>query len=65
MGQRIYKTVKEYVIQSHYPTGWEDVDASETYKEARVNLKLYRENEPHLAHRLITRREPNPAYSVK
>ena len=33
-----------YVLQGHYGYGWEDLTASEDYKEIKQNLKDYREN---------------------
>ena len=50
-----------WVIQGYYDSqyGWEDVDQSENYKDARNNLKLYRENETNYPHRMIQRRELN------
>jgi len=47
-----------YVIQGNYGFGWEDLTQSENYKEARADLKDYRNNEPG-PHRMIQRREPN------
>lgn len=47
--------VPEYVVQGHYGHGWEDLAASRTRKEARDDLKAYRENAPG-AYRLIVRR---------
>ena len=43
------------VIQSYYQ-GWEDVTYSEDWKEARRDLKDYRDNEPLTPHRKIIRR---------
>lgn len=52
------KTVDEFVIQGYYGRqhGWEDVTTEETYREARDQLRAYRENEPEYRHRLVTRR---------
>ena len=47
-----------WIVQGHYGHGWEDLTASEDYKEARANLREYHENEPG-PHRLIHRRELN------
>lgn len=47
--------VPEYVVQGHYGHGWEDLTAATTRKEAREDLKAYREN-AHGAYRLIMRR---------
>lgn len=57
----INKWLKEYVVQGNYGHGWEDVTAEETYREARQRLREYRENSSG-AHRLITRRVPNPEF---
>lgn len=50
------KTVLYYVVQGNYGHGWEDLTGSTDYKEARDNLRDYRQNEPG-PHRLIKRRE--------
>ncbi len=56
------KFIYLYVIQGNYGYyGWEDLTQSEDYREARANLKDYRDNEPGTSHRMIQRREPNPA----
>lgn len=49
--------VPEYNVQGHYGHGWEDLTASLNYREARADLKAYRENAPG-CYRLITRRVP-------
>ncbi len=49
--------VSEYVVQGHYGQGWEDLCAATTRKEARDDIKAYRENQPG-AYRLIVRRVP-------
>jgi len=52
-----------YVVQGNYGSyGWEDLAESDTHKEARYNLKEYRISSSPWAHRIIKRREPNPAY---
>ena len=38
------KTRDIFVIMSNYGYGWEEEDYNETRKEARENLKAYREN---------------------
>jgi hypothetical protein len=49
-----------WVIQQHFsPYGWEDVSASEAWKETREDLKAYRENQPEYPTRVIRRRELN------
>lgn len=53
------KYIYLHVIQGNYGYGFEDVDQSESYKDARTNFRLYRENEPQYSHRMIQRRELN------
>jgi hypothetical protein len=49
-----------YYVQGYYHMyGWEDVDCHESRKDARAALRVYRENEPQYAHRIILRRELN------
>jgi len=50
-----------WVVQGYYGPGhgWEDLTATEDRKEARTDLKAYRENVPGIAHRMIHRRELN------
>lgn len=45
----VRKTKDEYEIQGYYggQYGWECVTTEETWKEAMVNLRLCRENEPY------------------
>lgn len=50
------KTELVHIVQGNYGHGWEDLTASTDYKEARDNLRDYRQNEPG-PHRLIKRRE--------
>lgn len=50
------KTQDEYAIQGNYGQGFEDVITEDNYKEARLRLKEYRENEPQYCHRLVKRR---------
>lgn len=50
-----------YVVQGNYGYGWEDLTQSESWREARDDLKAYRQNDPH-PHRIIERRELNPKY---
>lgn len=40
------KTVDQYVIVGNYCGQWDFIEGCDTYKEAKVNLKMYRENEP-------------------
>jgi hypothetical protein len=55
---RIRKTKDIWVVQGNYGYGhgWEDVTAAETWKEAKQNLREYRENE-NAPFRVIRRRE--------
>lgn len=53
-----------YVLQGNYGDGWCDLisyDKSNfgAYKEAKTDLKCYRENERRAVHRIIERRELN------
>ncbi len=56
-----------YVVQGNYGGmhGWEDLDESDTYREALYNLHEYRISSGPAPHRIIQRREPNPAYFSK
>jgi hypothetical protein len=36
------KFVYLYIVQGNYGQGWEDIAASETWKESRDDLKAYR-----------------------
>jgi len=53
------KTRDIYVVQGNYGYGhgWEDVTAEDSLKQIRERLKEYRENEPGIPFRTITRRE--------
>lgn len=59
------KTVDFYVVQGNYGFGhgFEDVYASEDYKDARERLKEYRQNEPNAIHKLVVKREPKERVS--
>ena len=48
-----------YILQGYYSYGWEDLCASEDFREVRQNRKEYRENEGG-TYRIIKRRELNP-----
>lgn len=61
--KRVTKWINEYVIQENCGYGWDDSTSEETMKEAKAQLKCYRENVSH-ATRIITRRIPNPAYTA-
>lgn len=52
------KFVYLYVVQGYYVPGygWEDLAASEVWKEAKADARAYRENDP-APIRIIHRRE--------
>lgn len=56
---KVNKYIYLYVVQGKYVGRWEDLCASEGWKEARADLKAYRDNERGVLHRLIKRRELN------
>ncbi len=47
-----------HVLQGNYGFGWEDLTASESFREVYQNKKEYRENEGGI-YRIIQRRELN------
>lgn len=49
------KTEDEYHIEGHYCHGWETVTIESTWKEAKAQVKCYRENEPN-AFRVVKKR---------
>ncbi len=55
---RVSKTKKVYVLQGNYGYGWDDLLEEDTYREAKAQAKVYRENERNASHRVITRRVP-------
>lgn len=58
----INKYIYLFVLQGNYGVyGFEDLTASENYKEVRKDLKDYRVNEGG-NYRIIKRRENNPEY---
>lgn len=63
MSKRVNKYLYVYVVQGYYGLhGWEDLCQSESYQEARHDLRAYRENEIQYPHRMIQRRISNPDY---
>lgn len=53
------KTEDEFEIQSYTPQGgWELATTEVTRRDAREQLKCYRENEPGTAHRIVKKRVP-------
>lgn len=61
---RVGKTKEVIVLQGNYGYGWDDLVEYETsqQREAKQDLRDYRENEKGVQHRLIRRRVPNPNY---
>lgn len=60
---RTNKYIYLFVVQGYYHVcGWEDLCASESYREARRDLESYNDEESY-RHRIVRRREPNPAYT--
>jgi len=61
MSKRANKYLYLRVVQGNYGYGhgWEDVAASEDFREARADLKAYRVNDPGNPYRMIKRRELN------
>lgn len=55
------KYLVEHVVQGDYGQGWEDVNTETTWQDAIRSLREYNTHEDR-AHRLITRRVPNPDY---
>lgn len=55
----VRKTKDEYEIQGYYggQYGWECVTTEETWKEAKEQVKCYRDNEPY-SFRIRTKRIP-------
>jgi hypothetical protein len=56
LGGRPRTTKDEYEIQGNYGHGYEMVTTEETWKAAKDQLKCYRENEPNVSHRIVTRK---------
>lgn len=55
---RVRKWKSYWSIQGYYPgSGWEEVTAEDTWKQARERLKEYRANEPGTAFRARTKKE--------
>lgn len=56
MSQYKRKTEDEYEIQSLWSGQWECVTTESTWREAKTQVKCYRDNEPHIAHRIVKKR---------
>lgn len=61
---KVNKYIYLNVLQGNYGFGFEDLTASESYKEIKQDLKAYRENDSR-TYRIIKRREINPAFKGK
>ncbi len=55
----IRKTIDEYEIQGNYGLGWECVTTEDTWKDAKAQVKCYRENESY-SFRIRKKRVPKP-----
>lgn len=55
------KFITAFIIQGNYGQGWEDETEESTHKDARVQLKAYRENSQYPS-RLVRRKVGNPDY---
>lgn len=51
-----YKTELEYQIHGLYNGQWEEVTAEVTYQAARQTLRDYRENEPGIPFKIVSKR---------
>lgn len=47
------------VVQGKYGNVWEDLTASESYRECKADIIAYRKNAPETQYRIIKRRELN------
>lgn len=56
MSKYVRKTYDEYEIQGYWAGEWELETTELTYKAAKENLNLYKENQPEVAHRIIKHR---------
>ena len=51
------KTIDTYEVQGYYDSQYEMVTTEETWKDAKEQLKCYRENEPGISFRIVKKRE--------
>ena len=51
----VRKTRDVYLIMGKYSNDWDEVCEENTFKEARVQLKCYNENEPY-PHKIVKKR---------
>ena len=62
--KRVNKYIYGYNLQSNYGQGWETECFEYTLKEARQQLRAYRENSPYPV-RIVGAREPNPEHLIE
>lgn len=56
MSKYVRKTIDEYDVQQWHSGQWETVDCQPTRKEAQASKKVYRENQPEYAIRIVKHR---------
>ena len=63
--KKVNKYLYLFIVQGYYGSlyEWEDLTASESYREARQDLRDYSDNEWMYSHRIINRRIPNSDYN--
>ncbi len=61
MARQPSKFVTVYFTQGNYGTGWDDLGAHDSRKDARAERKTYDENVSY-PHRVIARRVPRDKY---
>ena len=52
----VRKTKDVYYLMGNYGYGWEEMFECENWKDAREQLKTYRDNEPQYSHKIVKRR---------
>lgn len=50
------KTKDIYILLSNYGYGWDEELTEDTYKEAKEQLKIYRENCPQAQYKVVKKR---------
>ena len=59
----VRKTVDVFDIEGRYAHSWEAVTSEETWKDARAQVRAYRENEPDTAFRIRKYRKRIPWFA--
>ena len=54
----VRKTRDEYALMADYGYGWEELYRVDTHREAREDLKAYRENERYADFKIAKKRVP-------